>query len=173
MHDWFLTACLLGFCQQDKNVWKIWEVCFNLSVWPLALLWHGRFAGNRERRIWESLCVSLPSPTTYYRNKSAQCIQLRLCSSSGLCDLWAPTVFLILLSAASPHHTITCWCYWWPSLQKDWGTIMCSQNIHTASRRQCVTKEQFLSSSKVCSKSFCKILSGLFFLYCNTLLGSS
>lgn len=48
MHDWFLTACLPWFCQQDKNVWEIWEVCFNLSVWPLAPLWQCRLAGNRR-----------------------------------------------------------------------------------------------------------------------------
>lgn len=169
----FWQPAFLGFASRIKMFEKFGKFTLT-SVFGLWLCCGMVGLLGTERGEFGNLYeFALPSPTTYYRNKSAQCIQLRLCSSSGLCDLWAPTAFLILLSAAFPHHTITCWCYWWPSLQKDWGTIMCSQNIHTASRRQCVTKEQFLSSSKVCSKSFCKILSGLFFLYCNTLLGSS
>lgn len=129
MHGWFLTACLLGFCSRIKMFEKFGKFALT-SV--LGLWLHCGTVGLLETE--ENLGIyefSLLSPTSYDGGKSAQCIQLRLRSSSGLCGLWGPLIFSHC-SFPSSHNK--CWCSCWPSLQKDWGTQSCAhQNIHTES----------------------------------------
>lgn len=125
MHDWFLTACLLGFFWQDKNVWKIWEVCFNLGVWPLALLWHCRFAGNRREEnlgIFMSFHCLLPLHTI---GESPEYLTQAVLLLSSLWSVRSHNIpYTAVCSFPSPHNK--CLCYCCPSLQKDWGTIMWS-----------------------------------------------
>lgn len=132
---------------------------FNLSVCPVVLLWqhsaqclasHCRFAGSRN--VVSLYDFSPPSPTSNLTHG----IQLRLCSSSGLCGIFYEV----------PQYSSYC-CLLLPVitlLMSPW--TICAERLRTyspeypytspntcliESRHQCVSKEQFLSSSKVCS----------------------
>lgn len=100
MHDWFLTACLLGFCQQDKNVWKIWEISFNLSVWPLALLWRCRFAGNR-REEYLGIFMSFHCFSHYILWEQVSSV----CSAQAVLLLWS---LWSVRSHSIPYTAVCC-----------------------------------------------------------------
>lgn len=133
MHGWFLTACLLGFCQQDKNVWKIWKFALTsvFGLWPhcstVGLL------GTEERRIWEFLWVFTAFSHLIWWEKvspvySAQAVLL-------LWSLWylRSLNILTLLSAPSPRHTINVDVTADHLCRKTEEQSCAHQNTHTAS----------------------------------------
>lgn len=169
----FWQPAFLGFASRIKmfekfgkfpltSVFGLWLCCGVLGL-----------LGTEEKRIWESLWVfSAFSHYILWEQVSP------VCSAQAVLLLWS---FWSVRSHNIPYAAVCCFPSSHSNLLMLLLTIFAEglrnnrahQNIHAASRHQRVTKEQFLSSSKVCSKSFGKILSGLFFLYCNTLLGSS
>lgn len=122
----FWQPAFLGFASRIKMFEKFEKFALTsvFGLWlhcgPVGLL------GTAERRIWESLWVftafshfkSWEEVSPVY---SAQAVPL-------LFSLWSVRSLNIPYTALCPfpssHNKY--WCYCWPSLQKDSGTIMCS-----------------------------------------------
>lgn len=167
----FWQPAFLGFASRIKmfetfgkfaltSVFGLWPHCSTVC-----------FLGTEERRIWESLWVFTAFSHLIWWEKvspvySAQAVLL-------LWSLWSlrSLNILTLLSAPSPPHTINADVTSDHLCRKTEEQSCAHQNIHTDI--SVLQKNNFFSSGKVCSKSFGKILSGLFFLYSNILLGSS
>lgn len=151
-----------------KMGFKKFGKVFNLSVWPLVLLWqrsaqclasHCRLPGSRNVESLHDF--SPPSPTSNNGDGNlTHGIQLGLCSSSGLCGIFyevpQDSSYAACFSPSSHKAvdvTIDHLC------RKTEEQARAHQNtLNTSpdtclieSKHQCVVKEQFLSSSKVCS----------------------
>lgn len=169
----FWQPAFLGFASRIKMFEKIGKFALTSAFGLWLCCATVGLLGTEERRIWKSLWVFTGFSLFIRWEKvspmySAQAVLL-------LWSLWSVRSFSIPYAAlcSFPYHTVNV-DVTADHLCRNTEEQQCAHpNIHTENRYQCVTKERFLSSSKVCSKSFGKILSGLFFLYSNVLLGSS